>query len=351
MNLNNIDEKWLSDRLELVLTTQDVKKGLGIQFAKRFANKVYNKNYNYTLQNSLVMREYPISVKRVNKSNKTKFIDLLYLDLDENDKVVIGIENKFLTQDSENQISDYKRTLETLYQGFDVKIVYLTLDGRCPKHYGKDCKCDIICLSWTEDILAMLLLSSEIKIDKINQNISLNDLIKKWQDRKSSKNNIHNDIRDLIDILIEIREIKINIDRYLNQNDKNKYGGKDEKENIISVNYIMDILKIFSSKIHSKSIKVSYIGKCYNLKYETTNYQIFIPVSQNEEQIKHMIKYFCMSITNTYKLDNEYQNSINKISQNYIFDISNNVAKHEIAKYLNNNDCKEKCNKKELENE
>jgi len=39
MNLNHIDEKWLSDRLELVLTTTGIDQGLGIQFAKKFVSR------------------------------------------------------------------------------------------------------------------------------------------------------------------------------------------------------------------------------------------------------------------------------------------------------------------------
>ena len=341
MNLNNIDEKWLSDRLELVLTTQDIKKGLGIQFAKRFVSKIYdNKYHNYTLQNSLVIREYPISINRVNRSNKTKFIDLLYLDLDKNDNVVIGIENKFLTQDSKNQISDYKKTLEELYQNKDckVKIVYLTLDGRPPINYSEN---NIICLSWTEDILIMLLETLfDCTIDFITK-----EIIEKWKYKR--KNKLNCDIVDLINILIEIREIQHNVDIYLKTNIKDE--DNEQKTNLMSAEYIKELLKIFDKTIRLKSIKINYLGKCYNLKYKS--YQIFIPVSKNEEQIKHMIKYFCMSITNTDKLDNEYQNSINKISQDYIFDISNDVAKYEIAKYLNNNYCRQKCNKKDDKDE
>ena len=76
IDLDNIDEKWFSDRLELLLTTKGVEYGLRVKFAGKFIKRVYGKNKETSAKNSLTIREYPVNIAK----SSTKFIDLLYLD-------------------------------------------------------------------------------------------------------------------------------------------------------------------------------------------------------------------------------------------------------------------------------
>jgi len=277
LKLDNIDEKWFSDRLELILTTKGVTGGLGIRFAKEFIKRVYGKDKETKAKNSLTIREYPVNIAK----SSTKFIDLLYLDLDSGDKVVIGVENKFLTEDSKGQIEEYKQALKELYKNFDPKIVYLTLDGREPKNYEAK-EGDVVCLSWIDDILEMLLESIDEKLEKkYNNSDSIDKMLAKWNSKRAKKNKINPQIRELIEALKKIREIKsiTNI----------KSQSSDEKIKVFILN------QLEGSGLHNleKNIKVSYIGKCYRLYHKPTNKQMFVPVTENMDQFTHMLNVFC----------------------------------------------------------
>ena len=314
MELKNIDEKWFSDKLEFLLTTKGNEKGFGVCFAKKFVQKIQNKN-NCALQNSMVIREYPISV-----SKSTKFIDILYLDLDKKDNVVIAVENKFLTQDSKNQLDNYVTALNSLFSQNDVKVVYLTLNGKPPVNYEGE-RDDVVRLSWLDDILEMVL---ECYFAKNNKALgSLDKMIDTFQKQKSpTKEKVNNQIIELIDVLIQIRNLK-----QLSSDECQKQ--KVNKDNIIDT--IIKILRLLDSNIHKNSIVFEYIGKCYSIKYN--NHQIFIPIlKNNQHQLNHMIKYFCVNIANktinpdvSKKID-ELLNEIH-LENNYIIEC-------EIKKYL-----------------
>jgi len=285
VDLKNIDEKWFSDRLELVLSTKGAKKVFDVKLAEKFVQKVYGDDKKRALANSLVIREYPINVKRKNRANKTKFIDLVYLDLDKNDGVIIGIENKFLTQDSEHQIEDYKKTLQELYgKSFDVKILYLTLDGRDPINYKQDCKNDdsVVCLSWREDILELLLESAFSKMQS-KERLSLEEMVESWKRKRTTKKEIDSKMVELIDILITIKELSLS-----------QGACKSDKEEEV-VSLVKEILSKLESKIHKDSLSFKYIGKYYKLSYKDEN--LFLPISINKDQINNMIKQFCIQIS------------------------------------------------------
>jgi hypothetical protein len=180
--LENLDEKYFSDILRLLLTTKGMERGFRTKFANEFVRKVYkNDKKTYALSNSSVFREYPLNITK----RRTKNIDLLFFDLDANDDIVIGIENKFLGHDSKDQLNDYFTSLTELFpeqhKNNRVKILYLTLDGRLPINLNKSPKIDLVCLSWLEDIREIIeVISKEMSYDlnpQIQQFMSIINLL------------------------------------------------------------------------------------------------------------------------------------------------------------------------------
>ena len=348
IDLDNIDEKWFSDRLELLLTTKGVKGGLRVNFARKFIQRVYGKDKKPNVQNSLTIREYPVNIAK----SSTKFIDLLYLDLDSKDNVVIGVENKFLTEDSKGQIEEYKQALKELYKDFDTKIVYLTLDGREPKNYEAK-EGDIVCLSWIDDILEMLLESIYEKLEKEHHDFdSIDEMLKKWYRRKT-KNKINPQIKELIEALEKIREIK-------NIKDANSQSSDDEIKNAdVETKKADDQVQTADAKIkefilnqlegcglHQPeiNIQVSYIGKCYRLYHKPKpKIQMFVPVTENMDQFTHMLNVFCSNVRKKYKKCEKYEET----DTNNIKLEVNNIAKSAICRYLH--DGSKLCNKKDIE--
>lgn len=81
-----------------------------------------------------VNREVPISLENRNK-NKDAFIDILIVFRDDSDKLVICIENKIDTTDSDEQLKNYRTYIENTFKekdGYKNVFVYLTPNGTNP---------------------------------------------------------------------------------------------------------------------------------------------------------------------------------------------------------------------------
>jgi hypothetical protein len=318
--LEQLDEKYFSDILYILL-----KKDRGIfkEFKNLFVERVYQEKKEYRLENSVVMREYPLNIRKKNYSAHTGFIDLLFLDLDKDDDVVIGIENKFLTEDSTGQIDNYKESMNFLYQGFSPKIVYLTLDGR-PPHKTQDYT-DVVCLSWYEDILKMLLklIITKDEAKEIEDNLSSDMLISYWSNG-NTKYNIDKDISKLIKTLIHIKRVKNDT---LPTKDKTKKLLSTSDAEIIS-KYIKALLKQNRSK--TRTFVVRFSGTYYSLEYESI--KVFIPVRLKFSQAKHMINQFIVVILNTKEIE-ELEN-YDYIQLRECFKAKNDRIKNNIVNYL-----------------
>ncbi len=203
--INNLSEKYFSDILSKLLKIPD--------FKKRFLKKIYGEEKRkYKLTNSNVFKEYTICN---NKNKSTKNIDLLFIDLDPQDDIVIGIENKFLTDDSKNkdglhQLDNYKGMLIEQFSDIvedqnRIKLIYLTLTGIAPLH-SKDK--EIICLSWISDIYGIIqnkidYTSKYLKkeVQELNKRLEIINKINKSYNREIETSKIGNFSNDLLSFI------------------------------------------------------------------------------------------------------------------------------------------------------
>lgn len=336
--LENLDEKYFSDILRLFLTTKGMERGFRTRFANEFVKKVYkNDKRNFALSNSSVFREYPLNITK----RRTKNIDLLFFDLDENDDVVIGIENKFLGHDSKNQLNDYFTSLSELfpeqYERERVKIVYLTLDGRRPiNNLGNVKKNDLVCLSWLEDIKEIVVrLSKEMNYDlnpQIQQFINIINLLKNIKDNCS------------IQVTYNVSALSTYICNILNETVTNKIWEitSDKEQN----SYTIYRCHKNENKTQIK-INVAFYGHYYALEY-FKGQKFFIPINLNIEQAIHFIEIFCRRLLLSIKpknnnnsdgyIDIKNINDPNDIKN--IFCISKNeqedMFKNALCKYFSN---------------
>ena len=322
--LENLDEKYFSDILKLLLTTKGVEKGFRTKFANEFVKKVYNDKRNFALANSSVFREYPLNLTK----RRTKNIDLLFFDLDNNDDVIIGIENKFLGHDSKEQLDDYFRSLCELfpeqYKRNRIKILYLTLDGREPvNHLNQETKDNLICLSWIEDIKSIVeYLSKEMSYD-LNSNIlefiKIINLITTIQKEYS------------IQVTNNVNVLSHYICKILDLNDSKNWEIHSNKE---QNSYTIYRYHKNNKKTQIK-INVAFYGHYYALEYFKKE-RFFIPINLNIEQAIHFIKIFCK------KLLNKELQDLSSIDENIgnIFSINKgeqeNMFKNAIYRYLTN---------------
>lgn len=309
--LSSLNEKYFSDVLYKILSTRNPKfHKFRSKFALKFVNRVFNYTKKFNVDNSAVVREYPIRVKKTNNRYTTQAIDLLFFDLDIDDNFVIGIENKFLTEDRENQLDYYIDSLQKLFKSSNVKLVYLTLDGRPPRnsHNSK-----IVCLSWIDDILCILL---ELIYDN-NENCEEN--IKRWENTKNHGSlTKYSELVDLIDILIAIRHIK------------------NKKINECNLDEFIDCLFKKYGKNKSWKIKFKDLGNYILCEHEPSKYRVLVPKCINSIQAKHLINIFCANLwgEERIEIDCKLENC---------FDIENREINMEIA--INNY-----FNKKYVEN-
>lgn len=80
---------------------------------------------NHSLMNSYVYREV--------KTDNNRFIDLLIVS--KQSKLVILIENKFYSTESENQLDDYLHFVQHIFNDFTIIPIYLTLNGEKPSNH------------------------------------------------------------------------------------------------------------------------------------------------------------------------------------------------------------------------
>lgn len=324
--LENLDEKYFSDILRLLLTTKGMERGFRTKFANEFVRKVYkNDKKTYALSNSSVFREYPLNITK----RRTKNIDLLFFDLDANDDIVIGIENKFLGHDSKDQLNDYFTSLTELFpeqhKNNRVKILYLTLDGRLPINLNKSPKIDLVCLSWLEDIREIIeVISKEMSYD-------LNPQIQQFM----SIINLLNDIKKSCSIqpTYNVTALSNYICNILDQTDHSK-NWKILSNKTQNSYTIYRCCKKNNNKTHLK-INVAFYGHYYALEYFKKE-KFFIPINLNIEQAIHFIEIFCKRLL----LKEEIVNNNSPKDIENIFCISKNVQevmfKNALCKYLLN---------------
>lgn len=323
--LENLDEKYFSDILRLLLTTKGMERGFRTKFANEFVRKVYkNDKKTYALSNSSVFREYPLNITK----RRTKNIDLLFFDLDENDDVVIGIENKFLGHDSKDQLNDYFTSLTELFpeqhKNNRVKILYLTLDGRKPiNDLGNVQENDLVCLSWLEDIKEIVVhLSKEMNYD-------LNPQIQQFINVINLLNNIRNTCS--IQVTYNVNALSIYICNILDQTDDKNWKILSNKE---QNSYTIYRCHKNTNKTKIK-INVAFYGHYYALEYFKGE-KFFIPINLNIEQAIHFIEIFCKRLLSS----KEFKNSNNPADIKNIFCINKNeqedMFKNALCKYFLN---------------
>lgn len=315
--LANLDEKYFSDILKLLITTKGVEKGLRTQFANEFVKEVYGADKSCTLSNSSIIREYPLNISR----KRTRNIDLLFFDLDEKDDVIIGTENKFLTEDKEGQLDQYYEALKKLFPNKPVKLVYLTLDGRAPKHdISNDLRCNLICMSWLETIPTLINKSKEHIQHKLNDNIQELELILK-EIKKIQQENISyksNNTKMLSEFICQT----------LQSSDKKNWElDKKDQQNSYTI-----YRKHKNTSKTTIKINIAFYGHYYSINY-FINSKFFIPLNIDTTQGKHLIEIFCKNI-----LGKDIIDLSNKIDLSSIFNINRDdqvlMYKIAIKKYL-----------------
>lgn len=287
---NILSEKYLSDVLkELLSTTGSNFHPFGVEFAKLFLKRVFNDNKDRALQNSSVIREYPVYVK-LKRGHTTKYLDLLFLDLDKNDNFVIGIENKFLTEDSENQLNDYYNSLKNIFKS-NIKVVYLTLDGRSPKHLHNIGN-NLVCLSWIDDILCMLL-------KLIYNTEDCEAVMKNWGQGRYPKYNdkeLSDKLRDLITILVDIKKL--------------------EENSLKESNYFNNFIECLHKEYGKDKVK-RYKFEIYNIEnyivFVYNDFKVWIPKNIHPDQAAHMLHQCFVNMWGVEKKDlncdiNEFKN-------------------------------------------
>ena len=176
-NLNsnvNLSELWFSDRLAFYLNP-DEKHGLGKKFCydflkmmienrKRAGQTILDSQLRIgkgkkgetlssrALQNIGVVREFYLQ--------KGQYLDLVLLNLNRNQQLVVIIENKYLTSNSEKQLSTYRKAMKELLPTSTIfETIYLTLKGDGPKTSKESTQSDLkhwVSMSWFDHVLPLL---------------------------------------------------------------------------------------------------------------------------------------------------------------------------------------------------
>ena len=169
----SISESWLSDQLSYFLDPS-ASHGLGDKFCLALLkklidcrcknDKITTRDWNFkigkggkgkllsavSLRDTGIVREFYISDR--------KYIDIVMLNLERNNGMAVVIENKYLTHNSEGQLSSYRESIrEMMPKRTIMEFVYLTLWGqeiKLDKDKGEER--EWVKMSWFNDILPIL---------------------------------------------------------------------------------------------------------------------------------------------------------------------------------------------------
>lgn len=137
-------------------------------FLRLFMSKVLKlpvKNHT-SLTKALVEAEYYISPISDDGQEGGR-IDVR-VDIREDEVPSLIIENKIYAPDQKNQLLRYYNYCKKEYGSNRFKIIYLTLDGKCPSNFSIGNGVDIspICISYYKDIIPWLTQCAQIAFDK-----------------------------------------------------------------------------------------------------------------------------------------------------------------------------------------
>jgi hypothetical protein len=180
-----LNEAWFSNTLAWLLDPRG-SHGLGISFCQAFVALVaqyrtegsvegaYTRRatflkhgtegagvsaIGFSFRNAASLREYYLS-RSIDRrfDRRTRYCDVVFLDLDSRDNFFLAIENKLFTSDHDDQLREYREAIDTKYERAAVReLVYLTLRGEAPVSAGDDGeRKQWIRLSWTTDIAGIL---------------------------------------------------------------------------------------------------------------------------------------------------------------------------------------------------
>ena len=284
------NEEYMSDKLAWLLDRKG-SHNLGLQFINAFLNETLEIKKYLSLKNSTVIREYSLPTIQ-NGKNKTKKIDLLFLDLDSRDNVVLAIENKYFTVDHENQLDAYKEFLDKYFnqfiarrpdgQTYGGKVVYLTLNGDKPIN----CKEEIVKrFSW---------IASKNSIYSVLKNLDSESL----------------EVKDFLEVLETIQTINC----FVKEQETQYESFKNDFLTLIGLNFL-EILNNFdkasgyfefkNSKITHSSYKdksvfvkisLSLTQNTLQLQVNLSERSFYIPLNIHIDQINHLIYLACFNI-------------------------------------------------------
>jgi hypothetical protein len=270
-HIGELSESYFSDSLRFVLSAKGEIEGLRTKFIKLFLERLPGVTTTRALGNTHVLREYPLQGKK----GSVKKLDLLFLNLDSN--LIIGIENKFLGEDSDNQLDTYYELLSSqFYPTHSIYLVYLTLDGRTPKHNKKYDK--IINLSWLD-------LRSDIE--------------------QAHKEVAHNNkrIEDLINYLNYISYLKELRKDFAHPFNRDEFA--KELHTCLGKEWDRDGLEFTRGKVNAKNSihKFSISVRKLSCVFISKDIKVHLPFSLNGQQINLLITNFVLKLNTVLDKD------------------------------------------------
>jgi len=216
------------------------------------------------------------------KKTETNFIDLAILDFDKKDDYIITIENKLFGQNTKKQLSNYRSQVENQYKHAIMReYVYLTFDGRPPKGMTVKEQAYWITLSWTEDILPLL-----IKLAKKTSSQAVTDVIDalNWAKglRTSSPFNFR---KEYLNVISDI--VLYDLNRYLN-NSRKVWDRKVINKKDITFKHPSTPKSELCLTIES-DLDIAFVGRSKNGNMFT---RYIIPFGIPVNQLINMIEYF-----------------------------------------------------------
>jgi len=341
----NFGEDYMSDKLACLLNNRGKSNGFGIDFVKNFIENLNIKKSS--LINATAIREYPLP-SSLKDSNGIKNIDVLLMDLDSKDNIILPIENKYFTTDSENQLKDYNDFLKDYFENFvrrrqDKKeykqnIVYLTLTGEPAKKYDKN----YLRLSWLNDIENQKWIDHEVKsiysilneliednqkispeLEKFIQYLEYLKQIQEYSKKSSYKDFEKSFLQMISDIFVKVlRNLDSNTEDNKERIGFNNFKNKNTDDKITKISH--------SSIFKSLSITFSLTSTLNNLQLKinvTKNKSFYIPLNIHIDQINHLFYVACFNIYTKVLKDK-------KLNQNKIFPTSKK-NNYKIEKYEN----------------
>jgi len=188
--------------------------GLGNKFLIRVLRDLAldNKNDLSITEISKLKFDY-VDVKREHSTDKGKKIDILLVLTSENKKLVLCIENKIDSTDSDKQLSDYKKYIDDTYQDdkYEKVFVYLTPNGDVPN--ADKVKDDWHTYSYRENIIEHL---EDILKIPINSTVFLyisdylstlkNEIMSKNDSARELANAIYENHKEIIDFVTDYKD-------------------------------------------------------------------------------------------------------------------------------------------------